>query len=310
MTQPAPTAKSTRSYMPILALLLLLGLGTLWGGQTVLARFVAVSGVPAFGYAFWQMFGAGIILLIVNYRRGRGLPLTRETIRYYIIMGWVGSAIPTANMYIALAEIPAGVNALVIATVPMLTYVFAVGVRTEQFDFRRALGIAIGMGGVAVMLVPEGSLPEPGMITFVLIAFITPFLYAGTTIYAARHKPPDADPLQMACGMMLASSLLLLPVSLATGNFHPLWVNFGLREGLMIVHSCTTALTFSLYFIILTKAGPVYISQVAYIVTASAIGWGMLVLGERHSPWIWVAVALIVGGVALVNSRQRALAGK
>lgn len=111
MTQPVPTAKSARSYMPILALLLLLGLGTLWGGQTVLARFVAVSGVPAFGYAFWQMFGAGMILLIVNFRRGRGLPLTRETIRYYIIMGWIGSAIPTANMYIALAEIPAGVNA-------------------------------------------------------------------------------------------------------------------------------------------------------------------------------------------------------
>ena len=71
------------------------------------------------------------------------------------------------------------------------------------------LGIAIGMGGVAVMLVPKGSLPEPGMITFVLIAFITPILYAGTTIYAARHKPPDADPLQMACGMMLASSFSL-----------------------------------------------------------------------------------------------------
>ena len=56
------------------SLALLFALGTLWGGITVMARVVALEGVPALGYAFWQTSGAGVILLLVCLARRRPPP--------------------------------------------------------------------------------------------------------------------------------------------------------------------------------------------------------------------------------------------
>lgn len=305
-------AKSTSADTPAraslyLSLALLVSLGTLWGGQTVLAKFVTTSGVPPFGYAFWQSFGAGIVLLTVCFLRGSPPPLSLRHLRYYVIVGWTGSAIPTANLYVALSEIPAGVMAVVITTSPLLTYLMALGVRMEGFDLRRALGIAVGFAGALLLLLPKGSLPDTAMVPFVALGFLSPLFYSISSIYASRAQPPECDPMQVAAGMMLSSSALMLPVSLGTGTFHPLWLTLNLPNGLIIAHIFLTALTFFLYFTLLRRAGPVYFSQVAYIVTITAIVWGMVLLGERHSAWIWGAVALVLGGVALVNLRHAAV---
>jgi drug/metabolite transporter (DMT)-like permease len=66
------------------------------------------------------------------------------------------------------------------------------------------------------------------------------------------------------------------------------------------------ALTFHMYFVLLRRTGPVYFSQVAFIVTLVAVGLGVVLFDERHSLWIWAALALVFAGVALVNWRHRA----
>jgi drug/metabolite transporter (DMT)-like permease len=65
-----------------------------------------------------------------------------------------------------------------------------------------------------------------------------------------------------------------------------------------------TSLASILYFEIMRRAGPVFFSQVAYVVTLSAILWAMAIFGERHSALVWLAAALIASGVAMVNWRS------
>ena len=45
------------------------------------------------------------------------------------------------------------------------------------------------------------------------------------------------------------------------------------------------------------------------VVTLTGIGWGVVLFGERHSPWVWGAAGLIFTGLALVNLRRTASAG-
>jgi drug/metabolite transporter (DMT)-like permease len=52
-------------------------------------------------------------------------------------------------------------------------------------------------------------------------------------------------------------------------------------------------------------AGPVFASQVGYVVTASGVLLGMAIYDERHSAWVWAALALMFAGLALVKPRQR-----
>jgi len=59
-----------------------------------------------------------------------------------------------------------------------------------------------------------------------------------------------------------------------------------------------------LYFQIIRMAGPVYLSQVGYLVVSVGIIAGMIVFGERHSLWVWIGIGLMIAGLTLVNIGQ------
>ena len=47
--------------------------------------------------------------------------------------------------------------------------------------------------------------------------------------------------------------------------------------------------------------GPVFASQVNYLITISGIMWGYIILSEVHSMRFWVSLLLIIGGLFLVR---------
>ena len=65
------------------------------------------------------------------------------------------------------------------------------------------------------------------------------------------------------------------------------------------------ALAFTIFFEILRLCGPVFASQVAYIVTVTGILWGAAVFEERLTLWTYGATLVILAGLALVNWRGR-----
>jgi len=301
-----PTSSISPEKNPLtLSILLLVTLGSLWGGMTALAKVVTTAGVPALGYAFWQTLGAGLILSITCIILKKPPPLSYKALRHYLIVGALGSAIPTTNLFYSLSKLPTGIVALVITTVPLFTYLLSLVVRLEHYDWRRALGISLGFAGSIILLLPESSLPSRDLVPFVLLAFISPLFYSINSIYVSKFQSLYIDPIHTASGMMLSSSFMLIFASLATDTFHPMWNNFELEDGLILLHMVLAAITFFMYFLLLRRAGPVYFSQVAFIVTLNAIMWGVFIFDEQHSLWIWLALALIFFGVALVNLGQK-----
>jgi hypothetical protein len=49
------------------------------------------------------------------------------------------------------------------------------------------------------------------------------------------------------------------------------------------------------------SAAPVYLSQISYVNTGVGVAFAVLLFGERLSLWVWLAVALVFAGVAIVN---------
>lgn len=287
----------------LLPLVILLVLGAIWGGGTSVNKFISLAGVPPIGAVFWQTFGAGVILLLVARLRGARVRMSTRHLRYYVVAGLLGIAIPASNMVFVLGHIPAGTMAVIVTLAPLLTYLGAMALRMEAPSGRRAGGIALGLAGALVLILPGGKLPAAGGLVFVLMAFITPACYSAGNIYADLRRPTDSDSLSLAAGTLLAAAAVLFLVAVPSGRFHGPWADFGLVEVVIIGYSGLTAIAFLLFFVLLRLAGPVYLSQVAYIITVTGIGWGMLVFAEQLNAWIGLAVALIFGGVALVNSR-------
>ncbi len=288
--------------LPRAALILLLAtIGILWGGTFGLARTGGAGGIQTLGYSFWFHFGGGMGLLALALAQRSRVTPSRNLVLYSLIGGLSVNALPSFLMFTSVQHIPTGVMAVIITLAPVVTYVTSLALRYERFVMTRALGTLAGLVGVALILLPRASLPEPGLIGWVLLALLCPLSHGTGSIYVARARPAGIDSWMLGALYQLVSAAFVLPFALATGQFYIPGSGSLRGEIAMWVHAGIGVLTQFLMYEILRLAGAVFMSQVAYIVTVAGIFWGWLLFGEQLSAWIWLAAAVIVAGVVLVT---------
>lgn len=282
-------------------------LGSAWGLGFSLQRAGAVAGVPAPSFAFWSAFGAFLVLLGVNAARRAPLPEGRGPFLFMLVSGLIGIAVPQLIAYTALERLPAGIMAMLTATVPLWVYAVASAAGMERPTALRTAGTLTGLAGVLAIVVPRAGLPSPDLWGWVLFAMLVPLLFASANLHGARFRPAGVDSLALANGMLGGAALGLLPLALATGLYVPFVSEGGggPHDLALLGHVAISALAYILFFEILRRAGAVVMSQTGYVSTLAGIGWGMLIFGERHGPWVAVAAALILAGLAMVNAPRR-----
>jgi drug/metabolite transporter (DMT)-like permease len=226
------------------------------------------------------------------------------------VSGIIGMTLPSIAIFAAAKHLPIGITSLIPTLVPILTYCIAVAVRLERFSAMRAGGIVAGLAGALMIILPEASLPDPAMANWVLIGLIAALLYAVQNIYIARNAPPASDVMAITCGTLTAGGLALVPVLLFTGGWIVPVPPFGIIEWSALAIAVISAFPSLAFIWVLRTIGPVYASQTAYFVTGTGVLIGMVLYGERHSLWVWGALALMCLGVALVSAGQHSPPGK
>jgi drug/metabolite transporter (DMT)-like permease len=63
---------------------------------------------------------------------------------------------------------------------------------------------------------------------------------------------------------------------------------------------------YPLYFVLVDRAGPVFTSFTANMVTLFGVVWAILIFSERNSVWVWLSFATIMIALALVAPRREA----
>jgi drug/metabolite transporter (DMT)-like permease len=80
----------------------------------------------------------------------------------------------------------------------------------------------------------------------------------------------------------------------------------GRDDWALILSSALHALLYATYVWLAATAGAVFAAQSSYLVTAAGMIWAMVLLGERPNATVWLALAVMLAGVALVQPRERA----
>ncbi len=287
----------------LLGILVLLGIG--WGATQPLSKIAVQGGAGHFALIFWQACIAAAFLGALLLIRRKPLPLTVETLRFALVVACLGTVIPGYTFYRSIAHLPSGIMSLIIAAVPMLALPMAVALGRDRLTGARLLGLLLGLAGVALIALPGSSLPDRSMILWLPLALVGPLCYAIEANYVALHNDLKADAIQ---AMFLASALavlLSLPLVIGSGQ----WINpvthWTWHNSVFILSSTLNAALYATYVWLAARAGAVFASQSSYVITGAGMVWAMLLLDETFSPWIYAALALLLGGLFLVSPRPR-----
>ena len=284
--------------------LILIWLGVGWGSTQPLGKIATQGGAGPFALIFWQSVICVVLLGAITLARGRGLVFTRRALTFYAVVAVIGTLIPNTTFYISVTHLPSGIMSIIISTIPLLAFPMALALGMERFQALRLVGLGLGLCGVALIALPRASLPDPAMAAFLPLAMVGPLFYAIEATFVARFGTAGMDPVQAMFGVSVAAMILSLPIMLALGQGFVPWP-VGKPEAALIASSALHGLLYSTYVWLAARAGSVFASQSTYLVTASGVFWAMLLLGERFSPLIWVALVVMLAGVALVSPRGK-----
>ncbi len=275
--------------------------GTIWGTTQPLTKIAVSTGHHPFGLIAWQFVITGAALGTMTLLGRHAISFQPRHLVFYLVIAVVGTLVPNSFSYLSAAHLPAGIMALAIASVPMMALLIALAVGNERFALRRVAGIAAGVAAMMLIALPETSLPDAAMVPWLAVALIAPFCYGLEANYLARYSPQGLHPIPALFGSCVVGTIIAVPLALATGHFIDPRVGLGAAEQALIASSFAHAAAYAGYMWLIAYAGVVFSSQVAYVVTGTAIVFSMFFLGETYSTWVWGAVALMVAGLTLVR---------
>lgn len=279
-------------------------MGLIWGAVFPITKIAVSTGYKPFGIMVWQMvigiaLSAAFLLL-----RGKRLNFTRKNLPIYVGVALLGTVLPNFFSYTASAELPAGVISILIALVPLFSMPVALLMGFERFNWLRLIGALSGAVALLLLIGPEASLPDPSKFWFVLLMAIAPLLYGLEGNFLTYMGERGLDATQTLFGATIIALACALPLALVTGQWIDPLQPWGAPEWAIPAGAVLNIVAYILYVWLIHRAGPVFSSQVAYLVT----GWGVLIsmvfLGESYSIWVWAAMGLMLVGVALVRPRE------
>jgi drug/metabolite transporter (DMT)-like permease len=278
----------SRSYVPLILLL-----SSLWGASYL---FIKVAGREISPASMMLARVSAALVLLLAFLAWRGeLGLLRAPWGAYGL-GLTNAAIPFTLIAWGERHIDSGVAAVANASVPIFVAVLAIWFRPdERSKGWRLVGILLGLVGVAVL---AGSSPDAGWwyVAGTLAVVLASISYASAGLWGKHLIVRTPGPV-LATTSLVGAFVVLLPLGLAQApSAVPSAKAIGCVLALAVLGTAAAQL---IWFRLLRSFGTSRSSLVTYLMPATALLYGVLLLGE---PLTWPELAgfvLILGGVAL-----------
>jgi drug/metabolite transporter (DMT)-like permease len=285
---------------------LLVALGTLWGGSYFFGK-VALAELPPFTVAVGRVGIAAAVLHLAVRAAGQRLPASARAWRAFWVMGLLNNALPMSLILWGQIRIGSALAAILNACTPLFTVLLAHAcTRDERLTAGKLGGVLFGLAGVAVMVGPDALGGPSGGLLAQLAMLGAGISYACAAIFGRRFA--GSPPLVTAAGQVTASSLTLLPLSLAVDRPWlapaPSARTWAAVIGLALL---CTALAYVIYFRLLASAGASNLLLVTLLMPVTAVALGTAVLGESLAPRQAAGMGLIAAGLVTTDGRVRGI---
>ena len=271
-------------------------MGVIWGIPYLLIKVADRSLEPATLVLARTAVGAVVLVPVALARRELGPVLRRW--RPLVAYTVAELAIPWWLLSDAERRLPSSLSGLLVAAVPLVGAVLALGApRHDRLGRSELAGLAVGLGGVALL---AGLDVSGGGWTGVAEVAVVVVGYAVGPAILARHLS-DLPGLGVVAASLGLCAVAYLPAGLlqAPGYWPPAT---GVAAVVVLGLVCT-AVAFVLFFALIGEAGPVRATVITYVNPVVAVALGVAFLHEVAGWSTLAGAALVLLGSLLATGR-------
>ncbi len=298
----SPVPERPRPPTRLVGYLLVAAAATSWGAQSVVAKLLLTTGIPAASLVSARTALACVLLLatlgVVNRRLLRADP---GDVGRLVVLGLVGMAFSNYTYYFALQRIPVATAALLIYSAPLIVLAVSVVWLGEPLERRDVWAAGLTLCGAALVVrayQPAGlQLDLGGVVASILNAVAWAFYSLWGKTLSPRVSPWTIMAYSLATGT--AFWLVVAPPWRLLLLEHPP----GVWLGIAVVILFGTLLPFAMFLAGLARISAAHASLTATVEPVVAAGVAFVVLGESLEWPQLVGGLLILAGIALLHVR-------
>lgn len=281
--------------------LLLALLSVLWGASFFFVA-IANSHMPPLTLVLARVAVAAAVLIPVVWALRYRLPRSAAEWRPFVVQSMINNVIPFTLIVYGQHHIASGLAGVLNATTPLFTIIIARLFAGEAITPNKAIGVLVGIAGVAVLMGPDVFTANAASVLGMLCVLGGALSYGFSALWMRRlrHIPP----LVSSAAQLTCSSVMLLPLALLMDRFWllPLPPSQALFAvlGLAIF---STALAYIVFFRISASAGPSNVMLVTLLIPVTATALGVLVLGEALTVYQVAGALIIASGLVVIDGR-------
>ncbi|MDT2075172.1 MAG: EamA family transporter [Planktomarina sp.] len=275
----------------------------IWGGAFMVVR-VALSDFPPLTLAAGRITIGAVSLYILMRWRGIMLPSLKNAKlwQFVVLVGLLSSAIPFALLSWGQQHVPSAFAGMTMAALPIfvlpLAHFFVPG---ERVTLRKAIGFSVGFFGAVLLISTKdlGFAEGPLEATARLACVVAAFCYACGSI--ATRQCPHVNELALSTAALIVAAVVLVPIAWAVDGLptKPSATGF---VAVLYLGLIPTALAFIIKVAVIRSAGPSFLTLTNYQVPVWSVLFGSIFLGESLPATLFVALALILLGIAIIQA--------
>lgn len=287
-------------------------LGLVWGSNFIFVKWAAEYITPAQITLLRVIFGFLPVFLFALLRGELRWSHARHA-HHFVVM----ALLATALYYFAFAKgtalLPSSIAGMLSGAIPLFTFVCAfLFLRDEPITLAKVVGVGLGFLGVLLIARPwsaGGEIGIAGVVWMIAGAFSVGCSFVYARKFVSPLKLPAAALTTYQIGIAMLLLFMVIPVEGVGAVFADSRAWIGLVIGLGL---CGTGLAYVAYYHIVENLGAVAASSVTYIPPVVALVIGVVFVGETIQLLGYLAMILILAGVALLQfgARPRSASSK
>ena len=275
----------------------------IWGSTWLVIK-VGYGGLGPFNVASLRFFLAGAVLALM-------MPLLRARwpqgrVEWALVF-WIGLVLFAGDyglIYWAEQWLESGLTAILFATLPLITIVFAhVYLAGDRITGRKLAGTLLAFVGVIALFGDHVRLDATK--TGPMIAIIASAVCAAAAGVASKRHGTALHPAALNAPAMVVGAVALLVASLVNGDGYALPRDSGTWGAIAYLAIAGSVITFLGYFSLLKTWSVTSLSFISVFTPAIALFLGFIFLDERPTLWTALGAGLILSGVTLALTRSK-----
>ena len=274
-------------------------------GSTFLAIRIGVREVPPFLFAAMRFLIAGAALYGWMIVRGERSPTRGQWISA-VLLAFLIFVLDYGLLFWAERRVPSGLAAVMLATIPVfMTLSEILILRTQRLTLRLFLALAIGLGGVAVLMSRSLNLGGAPIDSAGGLALIVGALSWSVASALTRRLPLPPSKVVSSGTQMLIGGVLLAITSVLLGEwgeFHPQVVSGAAWVALLYLAVPGSIIAFTAYAWLIHRESPTKVGTYAYVNPVVAVLLGYFFADEPFDRRTALGTLLVLVSVVLITT--------